>query len=130
MNTYDFVVIGGGSAGDNAARAATGLGLSTAGGDGGRERGGLCILRGCMPSKTLLYMADVLHLASKGRTFGLRIPSAKADMKAIHARKKKIIGEFARFRQVGLETGDFDLIRAKARFLDAHTLELSNGRKL
>lgn len=127
---YDFIVIGGGSAGFNAARVAVGLGLKTAVVDGARELGGLCILRGCMPSKTLLYMAEVLHLAQKGKTFGLRIPSARADMKAIHARKKKIIGEFADYRAQALAAGRFDLIRAQARFLDARTVELSNGRTL
>src|SRR3954463_7471572 len=102
---YDFVVVGGGSAGFNAARVAVAHGLRTAIVDGARELGGLCILRGCMPSKTLLYMADVLHLAQKGKTFGLKIPSAKPDMKAIHARKKKIIAEFAAYRVKALEAG-------------------------
>ncbi|MBS0630884.1 MAG: NAD(P)/FAD-dependent oxidoreductase [Verrucomicrobia bacterium] len=128
VKTYDFLVLGGGSAGFNAARVATGLGLKTAVVDGARELGGLCILRGCMPSKTLLYMAEVLHLAKKGKTFGLKIPSARADMKAIHARKKKIIGEFADYRQQALAAGKFDLIRAYGRFVDPHTIALSNGR--
>jgi pyruvate/2-oxoglutarate dehydrogenase complex dihydrolipoamide dehydrogenase (E3) component len=128
--TFDFVVIGGGSAGFNAARVAVSLGLKTAVIDGARELGGLCILRGCMPSKTLLYMAEVLHLARKGRTFGLMIPSARADMKAIHARKKKIIREFADYRLQALQRGAFELIRSHARFVDAHTLELSNGRRV
>src|SRR5512132_910028 len=112
---YDFVVIGGGSAGFNAARVAASLGLKTAIVDGARDLGGLCILRGCMPSKTLLYMADVLHLAQKGKTFGLSIPSARADMKAIHRRKKEIIADFADYRVKALESGRFDLIRAHAR---------------
>ena len=90
MKPYDLLVLGGGSAGFNAARVATSLGLRTAVVDGARELGGLCILRGCMPSKTLLYMAEVLHLAQKGKNFGLKIPSARADLRAIHARKKKI----------------------------------------
>jgi pyruvate/2-oxoglutarate dehydrogenase complex dihydrolipoamide dehydrogenase (E3) component len=72
MKTYDFLVLGGGSAGFNAARVACDLGLRTAVVDGGRELGGLCILRGCMPSKTLLYMAEVLHLAKNGKAFGLQ----------------------------------------------------------
>lgn len=130
MKSYDFVVIGGGSAGFNAARVATGLGLKTAIVDGARELGGLCILRGCMPSKTLLYMAEVLHLAQKGKTFGLKIPSASADMKAIHARKKRIIADFADYRDRALKSGKFDLLRANARFLDAHTLQLSNGERI
>jgi pyruvate/2-oxoglutarate dehydrogenase complex dihydrolipoamide dehydrogenase (E3) component len=130
MKPYDFLVLGGGSAGFNAARVAASLGLRTAVVDGARELGGLCILRGCMPSKTLLYMADVLHLAQKGKTFGLKIPSARADMKAIHARKKKIIADFAGYRTRALASGKFDLLRAHARFLDPHTVELSNGKKI
>jgi pyruvate/2-oxoglutarate dehydrogenase complex dihydrolipoamide dehydrogenase (E3) component len=51
-------------------------------------------------------------------------------MKAIHARKKKLIGEFAAYRQQALSSGKFDLIRAHARFLDPHTVELSDGRTL
>lgn len=130
IKTYDFIALGGGSAGFNAARVAVSLGLKTAIIDGADELGGLCILRGCMPSKTLLYMAEVLHLAQKARTFGLRIPSARADMKAIHARKKKIIAEFADYRQRALNSGRFTLLRAHARFVDAHTLELSNGERV
>ena len=61
---YDFVAIGGGSAGFNAARVAADLGLKTAIVDGAEDLGGLCILKGCMPSKTLLYMAEVLHPVS------------------------------------------------------------------
>ena len=130
MKTCDFLVIGGGSAGYNAARVATGLGLKTIIVDGGKELGGLCILRGCMPSKTLLYMAEVLHLAQKGKTFGLKIPSAHADMKAIHARKLKIIAEFADSRVQQLKQGKFELIRAHARFLGPHTVSLSTGGQL
>ncbi len=130
MKTYDFVAIGGGSAGFNAARVAVSLGLKTAVVDGAKELGGLCILRGCMPSKTLLYMADVLHLAQKGASFGLKIPRAAADMRAMHARKRKIIGEFADYRLQALTSGKFDLLRARARFVDAHTLALSDGTRI
>jgi len=128
--SYDYLVIGGGSAGFNAARMAASLGLKTALIDGARELGGLCILHGCMPSKTLLYMAEVLHLAQKGGTFGLKIPSARADMKAMHARKKKIIAEFADYRVGALQSGRFTLIRDFARFVDPHTVELAGGGKV
>jgi len=130
VKQYDFAVIGGGSAGFSAARTATLLGQKVAVVDGARELGGLCILRGCMPSKTLLYMAEVLHLAQKGSEFGLTIPSARANMPAIHARKKQIIAEFAEHRVSALKNANFDLIRADARFADPHTLELSNGRRI
>ena len=128
--SYDFVAIGGGSAGFNAARVAVSLGLKTAVIDGASELGGLCILRGCMPSKTLLYIAEVLHLARKAGTFGLRVSGAKPDMKAVRERKRKLIAEFAEFRVQALQSGAFDLIRANAQFVDAHTLALSNGERI
>ncbi len=130
MKSYDFICIGGGSAGFNAARVAAGLGRKVAVIDGARQLGGLCILRGCMPSKTLIYAAEVLHHARHAGRFGLKVTGARADMKAVHARKKKIIGEFARYRVDALKGGKFDLYRAQAEFTDPHTLRLSDGRKL
>ncbi len=127
---YDFLVIGGGSAGFNAARVAASLGKRVAIVDGAKTIAGLCILNGCMPSKTLLYSTEVLHLAQKGKTFGLRIPSAAADMKAVHARKKKIIGEFAAYRAQALESGNYDVYHSYARFTSPRTVELDDGRTL
>ena len=130
IKEYDFICIGGGSAGFNAARVAAAAGLKAAVVDGARQLGGLCILRGCMPSKTLLYAAEVLHSAQHAGRFGLKVAGARADMKAVHARKKRIIDDFASYRVDALTHGKFDLHRAHARFLDAHTLELSNGEQL
>jgi pyruvate/2-oxoglutarate dehydrogenase complex dihydrolipoamide dehydrogenase (E3) component len=127
---YDFICIGGGSAGFNAARVAAGLGLKVAVVDGARQLGGLCILRGCMPSKTLLYTAEVLHQAQHAGRFGLRVGKARPDMKAVHARKQRIIADFASYRVEALTRGRFDLHRAHARFLDAHTVQLSDGNLL
>jgi pyruvate/2-oxoglutarate dehydrogenase complex dihydrolipoamide dehydrogenase (E3) component len=130
MKTFDLIVIGGGSAGFNAAHAAVALGQRVAVVDGARELGGLCILRGCMPSKTLIYSAEVLHRARQGAKFGLRVPTAAVDPTALHARKVRIIEEFAASRRDQLKRGGFELIRQRARFLDARTVGLDDGRKL
>jgi len=127
QNHYDFIAIGGGSAGFNAARAATRFSERVAIIDGAKELGGLCILRGCMPSKTLIHVAGVLHHARHGATLGLQIPHATADMRAVLERKRRIIGEFADFRKQQLESGRFALIRAHAHFVGPNRLELSDG---
>lgn len=127
---YDLVCIGGGSAGFNAARVAADIGWKVAVVDGAEQLGGLCILRGCMPSKTLLYAAEILHQARHAERFGLRVTGAKADMKQVQARKRRIIGEFADYRSQALRSGRYDLFRAYARFIDPHTVVLSNGKRL
>jgi len=127
---YDLVVIGGGSAGFNAARVAAALGKRVAVIDGARKLGGLCILRGCMPSKTLLYSAEVLHLAQRAGGFGLKVSGASADMASMHSRKRRIIANFARHRVRQLKSGDFDLIRATAHFVDSHTVALDGGKRI
>jgi pyruvate/2-oxoglutarate dehydrogenase complex dihydrolipoamide dehydrogenase (E3) component len=122
---YDVAIIGGGSAGYAAARTAAAAGLRVAVIEGGAEVGGLCILRGCMPSKALLHSAHVLHLARSAKTWGLRIPKAGFDFAAIMARKKELIDDFAGHRRKELAGGDFKFLRARAEFLDAHTLSLT-----
>jgi pyruvate/2-oxoglutarate dehydrogenase complex dihydrolipoamide dehydrogenase (E3) component len=121
---YDLAILGGGSAGYAAARTATDAGLKTVVIDGGSELGGLCILRGCMPSKALLYAAEVLHLARVAKTWGLKIPQAGFDFKAVMARKREMVEEFARYRRGQLTGGKFKLLRAQAGFVDGHTLAL------
>jgi pyruvate/2-oxoglutarate dehydrogenase complex dihydrolipoamide dehydrogenase (E3) component len=127
---YDFIVIGGGSGGYAAARTALSHTSNVAIVDGAEELGGLCILRGCMPSKTLIHVADVLHHAKHGTTLGLDIPSARADMPAIAARKRRIIGEFADYRREALESGKFTLFRSTAHFTGPNEVELADGTRL
>jgi pyruvate/2-oxoglutarate dehydrogenase complex dihydrolipoamide dehydrogenase (E3) component len=122
---YDVAVLGAGSAGFAAARATAAGGLRTVVLEGGAETGGLCILRGCMPSKALLHAAEALHLARLGKIWGLRIPAAGFDFARVMARKRAMVEDFAAFRRQQLKEGPFDFLRAQARFADAHTLELA-----
>jgi pyruvate/2-oxoglutarate dehydrogenase complex dihydrolipoamide dehydrogenase (E3) component len=127
---FDFIAIGGGSGGFNAARVARQFSERVAIIDGAAQLGGLCILRGCMPSKTLLYPTHILHLAQHGKTFGLDIPKAAVDMPALAARKRAIIREFADYREKAMLSGRFTVLRSFARFIDPHTLLLSDGSKV
>lgn len=130
--TYDcdVAVIGGGSGGYAAARTAAAAGLKTALVDGAEELGGLCILRGCMPTKALLYAAEVMHIASHPDTWGIKTEDVSFNWERVVARKDTLIRDFADYRQKQLADGRFTLVRAMARFADPHTLELSTGAKL
>jgi pyruvate/2-oxoglutarate dehydrogenase complex dihydrolipoamide dehydrogenase (E3) component len=126
---FDVAVIGGGSGGYAAARTAAALGAKTAVIEGGVPMGGLCILRGCMPSKSLLESAHRWHEIERAAEFGLTVKPVKVDMKFIQARKQRLIGGFGDYRRKQLRDGKFILIRGMASFLDAQTLLVTNGRK-
>ena len=126
---YDVAVLGGGSAGYAAARTAAAAGLKTVVIEGGKEAGGLCILRGCMPTKALLYAAEVMHLASHAGPWGVRAVKVGFDFKKVMARKNALIGEFADYRRQQLAGGKFKFIRANANFVDPHAVELTWERR-
>jgi pyruvate/2-oxoglutarate dehydrogenase complex dihydrolipoamide dehydrogenase (E3) component len=122
---FDVAVIGGGSGGYAAARTAAAADLKTVIIEGGEEVGGLCILRGCMPTKAMLYAAEVKHLAEHAETWGVRASKVSFDFTKVMARKNAQIKDFADFREQQLNTGKFKFIRANAKFLDMHTVELN-----
>lgn len=125
MRPYDVIILGGGSAGYAAARTAHEAGLRTAVVEGGKQVGGLCILRGCMPTKAILESAHRFHAIREAREFGLQVPGPpKADWSAIMRRKNRLINDFAGYRRAQLASGTFDFFRARARFVDASTIAL------
>ena len=132
MSEFDFdvAVLGGGSGGYAAGRTAAGAGLKTVVIEGGKEVGGLCILRGCMPTKALLYAADVIHLARHAGTWGVQAPQVGFDFEQVMARKNAMVKDFADGRVQQLTSGRFKFIRATARFTDTHTVGLSTGDTL
>jgi len=127
---YDLAIIGGGSGGYAAARTAAGEGVKTVVIEGGEEVGGLCILRGCMPTKALLYAAEVMHLASHPEPWGIQAENVTFNFARVMARKDTLVKAFADDRRQQLLGGKFEFRRATARFADQHTLQLSDREKL
>ena len=127
---FDAVVIGAGSAGYAAARTLTAGGAKTAVLEGGREVGGLCILRGCMPTKALLHAAELRQAIRQAEDWGIITGEVRVDLAKLFARKDALIADFAGYRRQQLEGGKAEFIRADGRFVDPHTLALSDGRRL
>jgi pyruvate/2-oxoglutarate dehydrogenase complex dihydrolipoamide dehydrogenase (E3) component len=125
---FQAVIVGGGSAGYAAARTLAAGGQSVAVVDGARELGGLCILRGCMPTKALLHAAELRHAFHAAQAWGITTGSVTLDVPALFARKDALIADFAGYRRQQLESNRFTLFRTDARFTDPHTLQLGDGR--
>jgi len=120
---FDVVIIGGGSAGYAAARTARQAQAKVAIVDHG-PLGGLCILRGCMPTKTILRSSDMMALQRRSREFGLLPVQAIADLAAINDRKNRIIGEFTQYRVEQLQDPGFTLYENTASFLSPQEVQV------
>jgi pyruvate/2-oxoglutarate dehydrogenase complex dihydrolipoamide dehydrogenase (E3) component len=116
MTDFDVIVLGGGSAGTAAAREASRAGARTAMINDG-ELGGLCILRGCMPTKAMLASAHALHETRHLDDLGVRLDGrAVADFDAIIQRKDGQVARFKRAKIASIESQDYEVIDARASF--------------
>ena len=116
---HQLVVVGAGSGGFAAARTARDLGADVALVDHG-PLGGLCILRGCMPSKTLIASSDAAHDIREAAELGIHASGVRIDFNHIMRRKARLIKGFADYRIEGIE--EFPLYQGRARFLSPREL--------
>ena len=130
MVHFDAIVVGGGSAGYAAARSLVAGGARTAVVDGARELGGLCILRGCMPTKALLHAAELRQSIRDAVHWGIDAGTVTVDPQRLFARKNTLIEDFAGFRRQQLSDGRFELFRSAAWFTGPNTLALADGQSL
>ena len=124
---YDLIVLGGGSAGYSAAMTALSFKKRVCIIEKG-PFGGLCILKGCMPSKTLIYSARINEIIKKSKTFGINIEGkVSIDPSSIIERKNKIIKGFAEYRKevVGGKKG-IDIVYGKAEFVSKNEIKVNN----
>ena len=125
--THDLIIIGGGSGGYAAACTAQEEGANVGIIDPG-PLGGLCILRGCMPTKTILRSSDVMSLMKRAEEFGLEPVKAQSNLSAIIDRKAKLIEEFADDRIKALKSSRFTLYDDRATFLSPHEIQVGTQR--
>jgi len=127
---YDMIVIGGGAAGLTASGMSALLGAKTALIEQHRL-GGDCTWNGCIPSKTLLHAARLVHAMRTAGSAGLTAACPPVDFASVMSHVRKV-------RQHVYEDADaprhfekmaVEIVAAKARFLDDHTLELSGDQK-
>ena len=124
--SFDFMVIGSGS-GLDVANAAVNQGLSVAVVEKG-PLGGTCLNRGCIPSKQLLYHAEVLETVKRASEFGIHAEVNDVDFSDIVAKvHEDVSGSSARIRH-GLRSSDRHvLLEGEGRFVDDRTVEIVEG---
>lgn len=125
---YDLLVVGGGSAGSACAAEAVKQGHRRVGLINDGELGGLCILRGCMPTKSMLQSVELLLEARHAERFGLTVVPPTYDFAAIMQRRAEHVARFQRAKVAGMQSGGYELIDGRATFVAPDAVEVNGAR--
>lgn len=125
METFDVIVIGAGSAGRYGARAAAEQGAKVGLVEPG-PFGGLCILKGCMPTKAYLRSSELVGFIRRGPEIGVHAEgNIRIDFARIKKRKDVLISEMANYAKMGIDREkNITLLAGSARFLSPRTINV------
>jgi len=119
---YDVIVIGAGSGLEISSYAAE-LGLKVAIVEAG-PFGGTCLNRGCIPSKMLIYSADIAETIQRSKIFGIKSKITEINWKQLISRVTKTVdGEAKEIEQGNKQTKNITIYKAKAHFVGKKLLK-------
>jgi dihydrolipoamide dehydrogenase len=119
-----LVVLGGGPGGYAAAFLAADLGMQVTLVEREPRLGGVCLLRGCIPSKALLHVAKIIDESKDMAEWGVQFARPKIDINALRARKEKVIATLTGGLAQLAKRRKVDVVHAKAWFENSSTLRL------
>jgi glutathione reductase (NADPH) len=125
--TYDLIAIGGGSGGLAVARRAAQHGARAAVIEPGRL-GGTCVNVGCVPKKVMWNGASLAHAIHDAGQYGFAVDHSALHWPTLKRKRDAYVERLNDIYARNLDNDDVDLIRATARFVDAHVLEAGGER--
>ncbi len=126
---YDIVFLGGGPAGYQGAIRAAQLGGKVAVVEQ-EYLGGVCLNRGCIPTKALRASVEVLRLARKSRSFGINVENVSPNIPAMIARKNRVVELLRGGIEYLLDHNKIDLYQGAGRLLEPGVLEVNGEDEL
>src|SRR5579871_866210 len=121
-----IAVVGAGPGGYAAAFLAADLGIHVALVDPEANPGGVCLYRGCIPSKALLHVAKLIEESRLAANWGVKFAEPQIDVSKLRAWKDSVVGKLTGGLGQLAKQRNVKYIRGTARFLDSKTLSLKN----
>ena len=132
---YDLVVLGGGPAGYTCAIRASQYGLKTALIDANDRLGGTCLLWGCIPTKAMLFSAELWDHLKHAERYGIEVAEPKINWKGVLARKDDVITRHTKGLDFLMKKNKINAIKGYGRLTGpardgVHTIEvkLADGK--
>lgn len=117
-------VIGGGPGGYAAAFMAADLGMKVTLIDPEIDPGGVCLYRGCIPSKALLHVAKVINETREASAWGVSYGEPKIDIEKVREWKDGVVGRLTKGLGDLSKKRNVELIQGRARFKGSEALEI------
>ncbi len=121
---YDVAIIGSGPGGYVAAIKGSQLGLKVALIEKYSKFGGTCLHWGCIPTKALLFNADIYEKALNGKEFGIRYKDITLDFHLVKARKDKLVRKLSMGTDFLMKKNKISTYRGKARITAPGTIQV------
>lgn len=131
MPSYDLLIAGGGAGAFAAAIRANELGARTAMINTGLPLGGTCVNVGCVPSKTLIHAASVVHQARHHGIPGIDLGITRFDFEQVAEHELDLVAKLRqeKYESVLQSLEHVEFIEGRARFIAPHEVEVG-GRQL
>jgi dihydrolipoamide dehydrogenase len=124
MISVQVVVVGGGPGGYAAAFLAADLGLKTAIVDPELNPGGVCVYRGCIPSKALLHVAKLVAEARHAEAWGITFGDPTIDLNKLRAFKDQVVTRLTSGTGLLAKSRKVQYLQGIAELIDANTLRV------
>ncbi|MBM2827269.1 MAG: dihydrolipoamide dehydrogenase [Dehalococcoidia bacterium] len=126
VDSFDIVILGGGTGGYVAAIRAAQLGLRTAVVE--RDKlGGTCLHRGCIPTKALLESAEVLSLLRRSKEFGVEASGVSLDYTQALKRKDQVVGQLHQGVELLMRRNGITVVKGEGRAASPQRVIVSDG---
>ncbi|HPO56153.1 MAG TPA: dihydrolipoyl dehydrogenase [Ignavibacteriaceae bacterium] len=131
MDKINLVVIGAGPGGYAAAFFAADLGMNVTLVDAEKNPGGVCLYRGCIPSKALLHIAKLLNEVKEAKEWGVEFGEPKIDLDKLRDFKNKVVGKLTGGLGVLSKQRKINFIQGRASFVNSASImvEKADGTK-
>lgn len=130
MNQEHLLVLGAGPGGYTAAFLAADLGMKVTLVDAHPKPGGVCLHRGCIPSKALLHIAKLISETRDAKAWGLEFGEPSIDLEKLKGWKNDVVQKMSGgLAQLSKQRG-INFINGHGVFRDSHTLEISGKEKV
>ncbi len=127
MSKTKVVVIGAGPGGYAAAFMSADLGMETTLIDKSADAGGVCLQRGCIPSKALLHVAKLLNETKEAEHWGVKFSKPEIDLDRMREWKNEVISHMTGGLKNLIKQRKVNFIQGTATFLNSNKLEVKKA---